>query len=152
MSSTTFPCVNPGGGIYFRMSVRFLTSRSRGNYHSRLSNFRKVCSQISERVLPCQRNPEKGGRKFITYPDSQVSDNTVRVDSLPHRTWREIKQQPGTAGPGNILGCCLIYFHFRWGKLSMLTVEASRGDPYSTPSNSSRRDWPPDPTFAILPF
>ena len=47
---------------------------------------------------------------------------TVRVDSLPHRKWREIKQQPGTAGPGNMLGCCLIYFHFRWGKLSMRTV------------------------------
>ena len=47
---------------------------------------------------------------------------TVRVDSLPHRKWKEIKQEPGTAGPGNMLGCCLIYFHFRWGKLSTLTV------------------------------
>ena len=35
----------------------------------------------------------------------------VRVDSLPHRKWKEIKQQPGTAGPGNILGCCLVSFH-----------------------------------------
>ena len=35
--------------------------------------------------------------------------STVRVDSLPHRKWREIQQQPGTAGPGNMLGCCLIY-------------------------------------------
>ena len=41
---------------------------------------------------------------------------TVRVDSLPHRKWREIQQQPGTAGPGNMLGCCLISFHFLWGK------------------------------------
>ena len=48
---------------------------------------------------------------------------TVRVDSLPHRKSIEIKQQPGTAGPGNMLGCCLIYFHFRWGKLSTLTVQ-----------------------------
>ena len=38
--------------------------------------------------------------------------STVRVDSLPHRKWKGIKQQPGTAGPGNMLGCCLIYFHF----------------------------------------
>ena len=51
-----------------------------------------------------------------------VVSTTVRVDSLPHRKWKAIKQQPGTAGPGNMLGCCLIYFHFRWGKLSMLTV------------------------------
>ena len=36
--------------------------------------------------------------------------STVRVDSLPHRKWREIHQQPGTAGPGNMLGCCLISF------------------------------------------
>ena len=46
----------------------------------------------------------------------------MRADSLPHRIWKEIKQQPGTAGPSNMLGCCLIYFHFRWGKLSTLTV------------------------------
>ena len=52
-----------------------------------------------------------------------VKQSTVRVDhSLPYRKWKEIKQQPGTAGPGNMLGCCLIYFHFRWGKLSTLTV------------------------------
>ena len=37
---------------------------------------------------------------------------TGRVDSLPDRKWREIQQQPGTVGPGNMLGCCLIYFHF----------------------------------------
>ena len=39
-----------------------------------------------------------------------------------HRKWKEAKQQPGTAGPGNILGCCLIYIHFLWGKLSTRTV------------------------------
>ena len=32
------------------------------------------------------------------------------------------KQQPGTAGPGNMLGSCLISFHFLWGKLSTRTV------------------------------
>ena len=53
---------------------------------------------------------------------------TVRVDSLPHRKWREIQQQPGTAGPGNMLGCCLISFHFLWGKLSTRTVH--RGNKY----------------------
>ena len=48
--------------------------------------------------------------------------STVRVDSLAHRKWKETKQQPRTAGPGNMLGCCLISFHFLWGKLSTLTV------------------------------
>ena len=33
---------------------------------------------------------------------------------MPYRKWKECKQQPGTAGPGNMLGCCLIYFHFLW--------------------------------------
>ena len=48
---------------------------------------------------------------------------TVPVLRMAHRKWKETKQQPDTAGPGNMLGCCLIYFHFRWGKLSTLTVD-----------------------------
>ena len=31
---------------------------------------------------------------------------------MAHRKWKEAKQLPGTAGPGNMLGCCLIFFHF----------------------------------------
>ena len=54
--------------------------------------------------------------------DLRRTECTVRVDSLPHRKWREIQQQPGTAGPGNMLGYCLIFFHFLWGKLSTHTV------------------------------
>ena len=33
---------------------------------------------------------------------------------MAHRKRKETKQQPGTAGPGNMLGCCLISFHFLW--------------------------------------
>ena len=33
---------------------------------------------------------------------------------MAHRKWEEAKQLPGTAGLGNRLGCCLIYFHFLW--------------------------------------
>ena len=33
---------------------------------------------------------------------------------IAHRKWKEAKQLPGTAGPGNMLGCCLIHFHFLW--------------------------------------
>ena len=33
---------------------------------------------------------------------------------MAHRKWKEAKQLPGTAGPGNMLGCYLIYFHFLW--------------------------------------
>ena len=33
---------------------------------------------------------------------------------IAHRKWKQIQQQPGTAGPGNMLGCCLLSFHFLW--------------------------------------
>ena len=39
---------------------------------------------------------------------------TERMGWMAHRKWKEAKQLPGTAGPGNMLGCCLIYFHFLW--------------------------------------
>ena len=34
---------------------------------------------------------------------------------IAHRKKKEIKLQPGTAGPGNRLDCCLVSFHFLWG-------------------------------------
>ena len=40
--------------------------------------------------------------------------HTGRMWWMAHRKWKEAKQLPGTAGPGNMLGCCLIYFHFLW--------------------------------------
>ena len=36
---------------------------------------------------------------------------------------QETKQQPGTAGPGNMLGSCLVSFHFPWAILSTSTVD-----------------------------
>ena len=39
-----------------------------------------------------------------------------------HRKWKETKQQPRTAGPGNMLGCCLVSFHFLLTILSTSTV------------------------------
>ena len=38
---------------------------------------------------------------------------TGRMGWMAHRKWKEIKQQPGTVGPGNMLGYCLVSFHFR---------------------------------------
>ena len=53
---------------------------------------------------------------------------TVRVDSLPHRKWKETKQQPDTAEPGNMLGCCLISFHFLWGQTIYVHCTISEKD------------------------
>ena len=38
--------------------------------------------------------------------------STVCGHRIAHRKWKETKQVPDTAGPGNMLGCCLISFHF----------------------------------------
>ena len=47
---------------------------------------------------------------------------TVFVLRMSHRKWKDTKQHPGTAGPGNMLGCCLISFQFLWAILSTSTV------------------------------
>ena len=39
------------------------------------------------------------------YP-SQI--HTEWMEWMSHRKRKETKQQPGTAGPGNMLGCCLV--------------------------------------------
>ena len=44
-------------------------------------------------------NREKGSRQ--TY--------RVTTEWMSHRKCKETKQQPATAGQGNILGCCLVY-------------------------------------------
>ena len=33
---------------------------------------------------------------------------------MAHRKWKENKQQPGTAGSGNMIGCTLVSFCFLW--------------------------------------
>ena len=43
-----------------------------------------------------------------------MQNSTGRMGWMAHRKWKETKQLPGTAGPGNMLGCCLISLHFLW--------------------------------------
>ena len=45
---------------------------------------------------------------------------------MAHRKWRETKQEQGTAGPGNMLGSCLISFHFLWAILCPQSVHLLR--------------------------
>ena len=42
---------------------------------------------------------------------------------MANRKWKDTKQEPGTAGPGNMLGCCLLYFHFLWAILCPQAVQ-----------------------------
>ena len=48
---------------------------------------------------------------LLSYLGVQLS--TGRMGWMAHRKLKEIKQQPGKAGPGNMLGCSLVAFHFR---------------------------------------
>ena len=47
---------------------------------------------------------------------------TGRMGWMAHRRWKETKQQPGTAGPGNMLGYCLVSLHFRCDILAPIPV------------------------------
>ena len=47
---------------------------------------------------------------------------TMLVLRMAHRKQKETKQEPGTAEPGNMLGCCLNSFHCLWAILSTSTV------------------------------
>ena len=51
---------------------------------------------------------------ILTY---EVPNQAPKMGRMAHRKWKEIKQQPRTAGPGNMLGCCLLSFHFLWAIL-----------------------------------
>ena len=55
-------------------------------------------------------------------PNMKSTKYTVLVLRMAHRIWKETKQEPDTAGPGNMLGCCLVSFHFLWAILSTSTV------------------------------
>ena len=42
---------------------------------------------------------------------------------MANRKWKEIKQEPGRAVQGNMLGCCLLSFHFLWAIHPILFIE-----------------------------
>ena len=60
------------------------------------------------------------GREFRS--PALINICTVLVLRMAQRKWKDTKLQPGVAGPGNMLGCCLISFHFLWAILSTNTV------------------------------
>ena len=76
---------------------------------------------------------------------------------IANRKWKETKLQPGTAGPGNMLGCCSVSFHFLWAILcpqgctkyhdrrdvthcnSPLSYSGQGGAPYKEPIQSGHQ-------------
>ena len=61
---------------------------------------------ISDHILLVKLKTVHTGYNAIGY--------TGRMGWMAHRKWKEAKQLPGRAGPGNMLGCSLIFFHFLW--------------------------------------
>ena len=108
-----------------------LGRRSGSMHNSSISQCLPSVSQSeSERgcLLRCRLVGRGSGSRWARLMNIWVRSSslyvcTVRIDSLPHRKWKENKQQPGTAGPGNMFGCSLVSFHFLWGKLSTRTVQ-----------------------------
>ena len=47
---------------------------------------------------------------------------------MAHRKWKETKQLPATAGPGNTLGCSLVSFHFLWAIHPIRPVQGGPSD------------------------
>ena len=89
------------------------------------SNFSSKSAAIESRSSLRQQNSALGkGRvdeealysnsDFHNAPEGRNQYSTGRMGWMAHRKWKETKQQPGTAGPGNMLACCLISFHFLW--------------------------------------
>ena len=67
---------------------------------------------------------------------------------MAHRKWKEIKQQPGTAGPGNMLGCYLLSFHFLWAIHPIRPVNWQNGravtgspEPSQAAQNGAYSNW-----------
>ena len=70
----------------------------------------------------------KSHQDKVTKRHVACKECTVLVLRMAHKIWKETKQQPVTAGPGNMLGCCLVCFNFLWGKLSTRTVQSLEND------------------------
>ena len=70
--------------------------------------------------------------RIITWSMNYAEKNVLRcswvttewMEWMSHRKQKETKQHPGTAGPGNILGCCLVYLRFLYDIHSIYPVYA----------------------------
>ena len=89
----------------------------------------KALFTLNTHTIDC--DCEKNGEHFASNLSKwQIERLLVR---MARRIWKETKQEPGTAGPGttgpgtawpgNMLGFCLVSFHFMLAILGTSTVE-----------------------------
>ena len=70
----------------------------------------------------CSDASGKSSNLLMKLLGNEVGD-TACGHRIAHRKWEETKLQRGTAGPGNRLGCCLVFFHFLWAILCPQAVD-----------------------------
>ena len=91
--------------------------------------------------VPKRERPNIGTFPFaLSIARSVSSDILIRkgdlsacsewMEWMSHRKRKEIKQQPGTAGQGNILGCCLVNLRFLCDIHSIHSVGSHDSRPY----------------------
>ena len=143
-STTTMPCcacserwwtsacwptrASSSSGMHDSLSIPISETRQRSNFACDLQYVNVIsCHSMYTQILNlCVKGShslhvDAGAR--LTQPFAHLS--TVLVLRMAHRKWKETKQPPGTAEPGNMLGCCINSFHFLWAILSTSTVHLS---------------------------
>ena len=89
---------------------------------------------------------------FSTQHSKKKADHstfTGRMGWMAHRKWKEAQQLPGTAGPGNMLGCCLIFFHFLWAIHPIRPVHMPRANIWCEMLHSYS-DFPLNYSYSLL--
>ena len=71
--------------------------------------------------------------QFLDHPKNNFVSEIARTEWMLHRKRKETKQQPGTAGQGNILGFCLVSFHFLWAIHPIRPVTVGYSDSFGNP-------------------
>ena len=90
--------------------------RSQGRSHTKWPSLSLTRGKhVSGDEMRRKVGPIIGKVKFIHKPfltKFRWSHSVEWMEWMSHRKQKETKQQPVTAGPGNILGCCLVYLSF----------------------------------------
>ena len=68
------------------------------------------------------QNWADSGELIIQVNPTKGHEYTACGHRIAYRKWKEVKRQPGTGGPGNMLGSCLVSFHFLWAILCTQAV------------------------------
>ena len=79
--------------------------------------FPRLVGRYSSYLLPTQALSTFNLMSTEYRNQGDVSPCTACGHRMAYRKWKETKLHPGTAWPGNMLGCSLVSFHFRWAIL-----------------------------------